>query len=67
MTIGGDLPFKYGDIPFTGVNLPLEKFAITDLMIDTGIKPKVSFSEGVRFTHDWLEQNLKEKKNDSKI
>lgn len=67
MTIGGDLPFKYGDIPFTGVNLPLEKFAITDLMIDTGFKPKVSFSEGVRFTHDWLEQNLKEKKNDSKI
>lgn len=45
---------NFGDIPFTGVNLPIEDFSITDLVKDTEFEPEVSFREGVRHTMAWL-------------
>lgn len=49
---------KFGNIPYTGTNLPLEVFDISDLVLDCGFKARVSFAEGTKKTIDWLkEQN----------
>lgn len=44
----------FGDIPFTGTNLPLSVFSIEDLRRDCGFEPEVSFAHGSRITMDWL-------------
>ena len=44
----------FGDIPFTGTNMPLSVFDITDLQRDCGYEPEVSFREGTRRTMAWL-------------
>lgn len=44
----------FGDIPFTGTNMPLETFDISDLSNDTGYSADVSFAEGTKLTMDWL-------------
>ena len=44
----------FGDVPFTGTNMPLETFGIEDLEKDTGFRPEVRFAEGTRLTMDWL-------------
>lgn len=44
----------FGDVPFTGVNMPLEAFDISDLQADCGFSPSVSFAKGTRLTMDWL-------------
>ena len=56
MAVGNGLPFLYGDIPFTGVNLPLESFSTEKLNKDTGFKPKFDFTQGVKLTRDWLKE-----------
>ena len=47
----------FGDVPFTGTNMPLETFSIEDTAKDTGFKPEVSFAEGARMTMEWLREN----------
>jgi UDP-glucose 4-epimerase len=47
----------FGSIPFTGVQLPVEKLSIEKLSIDCGFRPKTSFSNGVVKTFDWLKEN----------
>lgn len=59
--ISPDLPFNFGSIPYTGVNMPLKFFDTRQLCEDTGFETKVTFGEGVRKTYDWL---IKEKMND---
>lgn len=44
----------FGDVPFTGVNMPLKTFSIKDIQEDCGFSPDVSFEEGTRLTMDWL-------------
>lgn len=44
----------FGDVPFTGVNIPLEEFDTTDIEKDCHFKPSTSFSEGITLTMDWL-------------
>lgn len=44
----------FGDIPFTGTNLPLSTFDTTDTEKDTGFKPEISFAQGTRMTMEWL-------------
>lgn len=44
----------FGDIPFTGTNLPLSVFSIEDIRRDCGFEPEVSFAHGSRITMDWL-------------
>lgn len=52
--IAPELEFIFGDIPFTGINLPLEKFDCTKTEKDTGFKAEISFAEGTRRTMEWL-------------
>ena len=44
----------FGDIPFTGTNMPLSTFDATDTERDCGFKAEISFAEGTRMTMDWL-------------
>lgn len=54
--IAPDLDFIFGDIPFTGIDLPLEKFDCSQTERDTGFKAEISFGEGVRRTMEWLKE-----------
>lgn len=47
-------PPIFGDVPFTGTNMPLSVFDISDLKNDTGYEPEISFAEGTKMTMDWL-------------
>lgn len=58
--IAPDLDFIFGDIPFTGVNLPLECFSCADTEKDTGFKAEISFGEGCKRTKEWLEAKMRE-------
>ena len=49
-----DMVPQFGDVPFTGTNLPLIAFDTTDIEQDCGYKPQVSFAEGTRMTMEWL-------------
>lgn len=44
----------FGDIPFTGTDMPLEKFDISDTRRDCEFEPEVSFAEGIRMTMEWI-------------
>lgn len=44
----------FGDIPFTGTNMPLSTFDISALQQDCGFKPEISFAEGTKMTMEWL-------------
>ena len=47
-------PPIFGDVPFTGTNMPLSTFDISDLQKDTGYAPEISFAQGTKMTMDWL-------------
>lgn len=44
----------FGDVPFTGTNMPLSTFDISETEEDCGFKAEVSFAEGTKLTMDWL-------------
>jgi nucleoside-diphosphate-sugar epimerase len=44
----------FGDVPFTGTNMPLSAFDTTDIKTDCSFEPEVSFAEGTRMTMEWL-------------
>jgi nucleoside-diphosphate-sugar epimerase len=44
----------FGDVPFTGVNMPLEAFDTTDIQTDCHFKPSISFAKGTKLTMDWI-------------
>ena len=44
----------FGDIPFTGTNMPISAFDTADTAKDTGFKAEISFAEGTRKTMKWL-------------
>ena len=52
--VAPDLNFIFGDIPFTGINLPLERFDCSKTEEDTGFRAKISFAEGCKKTIEWL-------------
>lgn len=54
--VSPDLDFIFGDIPFTGINMPIEKFSIDLLKEHTGFSPEVSFAEGTRKTMEWIKK-----------
>lgn len=49
-----DVEPQFGDVPFTGTNLPLSAFDTSDIEKDCGFKPSVGFAEGTRMTMEWL-------------
>ena len=55
--IAPELDFIFGDIPFTGINLPLEAFDCSKTERDTGFRAEISFAEGCRRTMEWLKVN----------
>ena len=44
----------FGDVPFTGTNMPLSAFDTTDTERDCGFKAEISFAEGTKRTLEWL-------------
>ncbi|MGI0528407.1 NAD-dependent epimerase/dehydratase family protein [Treponema socranskii] len=46
----------FGNIPYTGKNMPLETFDVTQTEKDCKFKAEVSFSDGIRMTMNWLKQ-----------
>lgn len=44
----------FGDVPFTGVNMPIEAFDTSDIENDCHFKPTISFAEGTKLTMDWI-------------
>lgn len=52
--IAPDLEFIFGDIPYTGVNMPLSDFDCSKTEEDTGFKAEIDFGEGCRRTKQWL-------------
>ena len=53
-SIAADKEFIFGDVPFTGVNMPLEEFDCSVTERDTGFRSEISFGEGVRRTFEWI-------------
>lgn len=52
-TIAPELEFQFGDIPFTGIDLPLSKFDCSQTEADTGFHAEISFAEGCKRTMEW--------------
>ncbi len=55
-TLAPDMVPIFGDVPFTGTNMPLATFDVSALREDCGFCPEVSFAEGVRRTMDWMRE-----------
>lgn len=55
--VAPDKEFTFGNVPFTGVNLPLETFDCSLTEADTGFKAEIPFAEGIRRTMEWIKQN----------
>lgn len=49
--------FIFGNVEFTGVNLPLEVFDGSVTEKDTGFRPKIPFETGIKLTMDWIKNN----------
>lgn len=46
----------FGDIPFTGTNMPLESFSTNALREDCGFVSEVSFAKGIEMTMNWIKE-----------
>lgn len=55
-TLAPDQPLRFGSVPYTGAQLPAERFSIEQLTKDTGFVPQISFEEGLFRTMEWLRQ-----------
>lgn len=54
--VAPELEFCFGDVPFTGVDLPLSQFDCTQTETDTGFRAEVSFAEGCLRTMNWWKE-----------
>jgi nucleoside-diphosphate-sugar epimerase len=52
--IAPDLDFVFGDVPFTGIDLPLSAFDCSATVADTGFRAEIGFAEGIRRTFEWI-------------
>lgn len=57
--IAPELPFKFGNVPFTGIDLPLSDFDCRKTEEETGFKTKISFKEGCKRTFNWWKDKLR--------
>lgn len=51
---GPDCTPLFGDVPFTGTNMPLSIFNIAAIKADCGFEPEISFTQGTKMTMEWL-------------
>jgi len=47
----------FGNVPYTGTDMPLSTFSINDIREDCGFFPEISFAAGTKKTMDWLRTN----------
>ena len=57
--IAPNLDFLFGDISYTGIDLPREKFDCSQTEQDTGFRARVSFADGCRRTYSWWRELLR--------
>ena len=55
-TLAPDAEFIFGDVPFTGINMPLEAFCTKPIEEDCGFRAEISFSDGIKRTMQWLKE-----------
>lgn len=58
--VAPDLDFIFGDVPFTGINMPLSAFDCSLIYQHTSFKAETSFEEGIKRTMEWIK--LQDKK-----
>ncbi len=51
-----DAELVFGDIPFTGINMPLEAFSTRNIESDCGFFAEISFAQGVKRTMQWIKE-----------
>lgn len=49
-----EVELLFGDIPFTGTNIPLEIFSTADIEKDCGYSAEVDFAVGAKKTLEWI-------------
>ncbi|MBE7005067.1 MAG: NAD-dependent epimerase/dehydratase family protein [Ruminococcaceae bacterium] len=54
--IAPELTFRFGDVPFTGVDLPISCFDCSETERDTGFRAEICFGEGCRRTLEWWKE-----------
>lgn len=59
-TVAPGLKFHFGDIPYSGVDLPKELWDTARTAEDTGFKANISFEEGIRRTEAYLREEQRE-------
>lgn len=64
-TIAPDIPFKFGSMPFEGVDLPLYEFDCSKTESDTDFRAQIGFAEGCRHTMEWLK--MRKGKSNEKV
>ncbi len=57
-SIAPNIEFKFGEIPFTGVDLPLSSFDCLKTFEDTGFKAEIPFGEGCKRTMEWIRKDM---------
>lgn len=55
-TCAPEATLSFGEIPFTGTNIPLNIFDTSATERDTGFKIEISFAEGTKKTMEWLKE-----------
>lgn len=55
-SLAPDKELIFGDIPFTGIDLPLSDFDCSKTEEDTGFRAVMTFYDGVRRTMNWIQQ-----------
>ncbi|MGC4018034.1 MAG: NAD(P)-dependent oxidoreductase [Muricomes sp.] len=53
-TLAPDITPMFGDIPFTGTNMPLDIFDTEATERDCAFKAEIPFSEGIEMTMEWI-------------
>lgn len=56
-SVDPSIEIRFGDIPYTGVEIRPDKFSIEELMTDCGFTPRVNFRDGIKETYLWLKEN----------
>lgn len=49
-----EIELLFGDIPFSGTNIPLSVFDASRTWIDCGFRAEIGFAEGTKMTMEWL-------------
>ncbi len=57
-TIDPSIKLHFGEVPFHGISLTPEVYDASALMKDTGYKPQVPFQVGIKWTIEWLRNQV---------